>query len=102
MVLLPSTVNIAIHGRSGKREPKPSFDLRFVIAMSDLALQAEVFPARFDYTTLDTIVANEARSAVGRIKDRARASIVDTGNDLIVVKEMLGHGRFGLWLTAEF
>jgi hypothetical protein len=59
--------------------------------------------ASFDfYSTLAPDLAEEARATAGRIKDRSRASYIDTGNDLIAIKEKLGHGRFGPWLDAEF
>lgn len=58
--------------------------------------------AAFDYSTLDKDVANQAREAAVRIRGRLRTSYLDTGNDLLVIKEKLGHGNFGSWLEAEF
>ena len=54
------------------------------------------------YSTLDPALAEEARVVAARIKDRIQTSIVDVGNDLLVMKEKLGHGRFGQWIDAEF
>src|SRR4051794_171173 len=36
---------------------------------------------RFDYSKLSDDLANDARAVVGRIRDRLRCSIVETGND---------------------
>jgi hypothetical protein len=56
----------------------------------------------FDYSTLDDPdLAAEAHAAAGRIRSRLRTSYIDTGNDLISIKDKLGHGRFGPWLEAE-
>jgi hypothetical protein len=33
---------------------------------------------------------------------RRRAAIIDTGRDLLTIKEQLDHGLFGAWLEAEF
>jgi hypothetical protein len=58
--------------------------------------------AGFDYTKLDdpALVA-EAQATAGRIRDRLRTSYINTGNDLIRIKDKLGHGRFGPWLELE-
>jgi hypothetical protein len=56
----------------------------------------------FDYATLIPDLANIARDAANRIKGRVRASILDTGRDLIAVKAGMKHGQFGVWLRAEF
>jgi flagellar biosynthesis GTPase FlhF len=57
---------------------------------------------QFDYAQLDHEVAAEAREAAVRIRTRLKTAYLDTGHDLIRIKERLGHGQFGPWLKAEF
>jgi hypothetical protein len=56
----------------------------------------------FDYAQLDQGLAAEAREAAARIRARLKTAYIDTGLDLIRIKERLGHGQFGPWLKAEF
>ncbi|MEM9450394.1 MAG: DUF3102 domain-containing protein [Cyanobacteria bacterium P01_E01_bin.6] len=59
----------------------------------------------FDYTQLDTKTASDIKGASERINLRLRKTaedIVAIGQDLISVKERLGHGNFLEWITAEF
>ena len=58
--------------------------------------------AGFDYSKIAPEVADEARAAAARIQSRIRASISDTGHDLIAIKDRLPHGAFGDWIVAEF
>jgi hypothetical protein len=58
--------------------------------------------AAFDYTAVPADTTEILRSTALRIKDRMQASIIDTGRDLLAVKNMLGHGAFGHWLKVEF
>jgi len=59
----------------------------------------------FDYSTLPADVATEARAVAVRVKERHErqiASIIETGRDLLGVKNKLEHGQFSRWLDAEF
>src|ERR1051326_261900 len=59
----------------------------------------------FDYSPLEAGVAEKARSAAARIREKVKRSvenIIDVGNDLLAAKQVLPHGQFGLWLDAEF
>jgi len=59
----------------------------------------------FDYSALPADVASAARATADRIKDRHQrqiAAIIETGRDLLAIKERLGHGWFLAWLQAEF
>jgi hypothetical protein len=59
----------------------------------------------FDYSALPADVANTARAAADRIKDRhsrTMAAIIEIGRDLLAIKEHLKHGQFLAWLQAEF
>lgn len=56
----------------------------------------------FDYAVLDPVVAGEAKAVAERIRARMRSSFLDTGRDLIVMKQRLDHGQFGAWIKAEF
>jgi Protein of unknown function (DUF3102) len=59
----------------------------------------------FDYSALDAKTAKLAKQTAEKIRDRERllvTSIIETGSDLIRVKELLDHGQFGAWLRAEF
>lgn len=72
-----------------------------------LAVTAPLVPAMrprigFDYTGVSKAVAEEAEATAERIRNRHRASIIDTGNDLCTIKDKLAHGQFGNWLTYHF
>jgi hypothetical protein len=56
----------------------------------------------FDYSVLPADVAKDARAAAERYRRRAKVHILDTGRDLLTMKDRLGHGNFGRWLEAEF
>jgi hypothetical protein len=55
----------------------------------------------FSYDDLDADVATEARVVVARFRGRFVNSAIETGRDLIAIKQKLGHGRFGQWVRAE-
>jgi Protein of unknown function (DUF3102) len=55
-----------------------------------------------DYSSLSPEIQSEARATAARIRERTRASILDTGRDLLAIKEKLEHGAFGRWIEAEF
>jgi len=59
----------------------------------------------FDYTHLAPDVRAEVETATRRLHDlesRTSESIIEMGNQLITVKEKLGHGEFLVWLDLEF
>lgn len=61
--------------------------------------------SRYDYSGLPVNVAKQVRSAADRIKKRLKrtvSDIIQTGLDLVAVKEQLSHGEWGVWLEAEF
>lgn len=59
----------------------------------------------FDYDSLDIetriFVLDKAASIQARLK-RTAEDIIAIGQDLIEVKQRLGHGKFGDWLKSEF
>ncbi len=57
---------------------------------------------QFDYGVLPQGIAEEAKVVAARIRERNRASIIETGHDLAAMKERLGHGHFTAWIEAEF
>lgn len=62
-------------------------------------------PERFDYGQYDASVATEIRNVADRIRSRGseqNAAIADIGAALRGVKEKVGHGNWGAWLSAEF
>jgi hypothetical protein len=72
-----------------------------------LAVAESVEPAMtpvfaFDYFGVSDAVAEEAEATAERIRNRHRASIIDTGNDLRSIKDKLAHGKFGNWLDYHF
>ncbi len=63
--------------------------------MSDVITQ-------FNYATLAPDVAVVARATADQIRSRFKWTFIDTGRDLLAVKNRLTHGQFGAWLKAEF
>ena len=60
---------------------------------------------KFDYTALDAPTSQFVKVQTGEIRGlmkRTVESIFEIGQRLIIVKERLGHGRFGSWLETEF
>src|SRR5438874_1571485 len=67
--------------------------------------KGELVVVGFNYEVLETKVADKVRSTADRIRERvnkAAQDIIEGGNDLLAVKEALGHGHFGPGLKAEF
>lgn len=61
--------------------------------------------AKFDYAVLDPAHARSARVASEKIRGVMRRTVenlLEIGNELIAIKRILPHGRFGEWLAAEF
>lgn len=56
----------------------------------------------FDYSGVSAAVAREAEATAERIRNRHRAGIIDTGGDLLAIKDKLDHGKFGNWLSYHF
>ncbi len=56
----------------------------------------------FDYTGVPKAVIKEAEATAMRIRDRNRAHSIDTGNELLNIKQKLEHGKFGRWLKFHF
>ena len=57
---------------------------------------------RFAYTSISQASIDEAEATVDRILNRLRSSIIDTGGDLLSIKDKLGHGQFLEWLNHYF
>ena len=57
---------------------------------------------QFSYATLAPDVADVARETAHQIRSRFKWTFIDTGRDLLAVKNRLTHGQFGAWLKAEF
>lgn len=67
--------------------------------MSDIVQQG------FDYASLPDVTATDLRLTAERIRLRMKRTaedIIAIGQELIAAKEKAGHGRFGVWLKAEF
>lgn len=56
----------------------------------------------FDYSGVSKSIAKEAEATARRIRDRLRANTIETGNELLNIKQKLGHGKFGKWLEFHF
>lgn len=59
----------------------------------------------FSYQSLDSetrIVVQQKTSEIRGLMNNTVQSVVEIGRKLIEVKEKLGHGQFGGWLTNEF
>ena len=71
-------------------------------AVDEAAVPAMAQTVGFDYSGASPEVVAEAEATVERIRNRHRASIIDTGADLLAIKAKLAHGKFGNWLTYHF
>lgn len=59
----------------------------------------------FDYTRLPADEAEYTQNTTAKLKELARktaATVIEIGQHLLDVKEVLGHGMFLEWLAAEF
>ncbi len=56
----------------------------------------------FDYAGLSAAVAKDAEAAAKRIRARLKAHTLETGKELLAIKKVLGHGKFGKWLEFHF
>jgi len=56
----------------------------------------------FNYASLDPAHADEARRTAELIRRRLLSSYIDTGADLLKIKDKIEHGAFGAWVKAEF
>ncbi|WP_164021118.1 DUF3102 domain-containing protein [Rhizobium ruizarguesonis] len=56
----------------------------------------------FDYSGVSKAVAKEAEATALRIRDRLRTHTLETGRELLIIKQKLGHGNFGKWLDFHF
>jgi hypothetical protein len=67
--------------------------------------KGELVVVGFNYDLLEAKTAEKVRSTANRIREKVKRTIedlIDVGNDLQAVKEVLPHGQFGPWLKAEF
>lgn len=85
----------------------PTSNLQVKRTPGSLTASAPLVPAippafGFDYSGVSAAVAEEAEATAERIRNRHRASIIDTGNDLRSIKDKLAHGKFGNWLDYHF
>lgn len=56
----------------------------------------------FDYSGVSAAVAKEAEATAKRIRNRLKVHTIEIGKELLVIKEELGHGKFGKWLDFHF
>jgi hypothetical protein len=56
----------------------------------------------FDYAALPADTTEILQSTVLRIRERLKASIIETGRDLLSIKNMVEPRTFGRWLEVEF
>src|SRR5262249_25166727 len=95
------------HGRQGRvlngaELITIKFPLKYIMAKQT---RGELVIIGFDYAPLEASVAEQVRSAAERIREKVQrtlADLIEVGDDLLAVKEAVGHGRFGAWLRAEF
>ncbi|MBY0299839.1 MAG: DUF3102 domain-containing protein [Methylobacterium sp.] len=55
----------------------------------------------FDYGSMEPVTAREARAIAERYRKRVKTYVIDTGRDLLVMKQQLDHGVFHRWIEAE-
>jgi hypothetical protein len=73
--------------------------------MAKQQAKGELVILGFDYSPLESQVAEKARSTAERIRERLKKTLEDligVGSDLLEIKKELPHGQFGAWLKAEF
>lgn len=63
------------------------------------AITREAVP--FDYGAMDQETADEARAMVARVRLRVKSYYMDTGRELMSMKDRLNHGLFQRWVEAE-
>ncbi|UNK37485.1 DUF3102 domain-containing protein [Shinella sp. H4-D48] len=56
----------------------------------------------FDYAGLSAAAAKEAEAAAKRIRHRLSVHSIEIGKDLLGIKKVLKHGKFGKWLEFHF
>ncbi|GAB1543982.1 hypothetical protein NUACC21_66580 [Scytonema sp. NUACC21] len=59
----------------------------------------------FDYSTLDTetyTIVQQRTSKIKTLMHRTAQDMIDIGQNLLEVKQHLGHGHFRKWLNSEF
>lgn len=59
----------------------------------------------FDYGSVEPVIARSAKLLADNMRAFERQSIeaaAELGKELLALKGILGHGRFGAWLSAEF
>lgn len=83
--------NLALDLKVEKARPKPA--QKIVPAMPT---------STFDYAALPKDVAADARQIAERIHIRTHDYAIETGRDLLKIKDRLDHGLFEPWVTAEF
>jgi hypothetical protein len=67
--------------------------------------KGELVVLGFDYSPLDTKIAEQAGSIAVRIRERLKKTLedlIEVGIHLLAVKDVLPHGQFLRWLKAEF
>ena len=67
--------------------------------------KGELVVVGFNYDLVETKVAEQARSSAERIRQKVQKTIediIEVGQELVAVKDAVGHGHFGPWLRAEF
>src|SRR5690242_8949909 len=65
----------------------------------------EISNTEFDYNSLTSAVADDAKAAAEHIRDILRnttAGIIEVGERLKAIKDRLQHGQFTSWIDAEF
>jgi hypothetical protein len=55
----------------------------------------------FNYDSLESEIAQEAREAAALIRKRTREAFIDVGRDLITWKDRLDRGQFVVWVVSE-
>mgnify|MGYP003643461056 CR=1 FL=1 len=56
----------------------------------------------FNYAGLPASAAKEAEAAAKRIRHRLNAHSIEIGKELLAIKKVLKHGKFGKWLEFHF
>jgi hypothetical protein len=105
LLFIPKLKTTIMYSMSNTIAKIKSASLTIAFVMSIPVSATSKAKQNFDYTSLDAETSRFVQQQTGEIRalmKRTAQDIFELGQKLINVKQILGHGRFGDWLKAEF